>query len=194
MLKRKACRRAAASADTPPRAPSKTRARALPATKPVRHAAPLEARFRAAIDEPPVLVSLMRGVQHSSHERESLLSEPRIAAACVFEHLQSSSTVYSNSEADLQLLAGSNSFTALGGCPWAVYGEWTRLNRRVTDDEVLRSLPRAELFSRLFIHFVEAYPNVLLSFLAACWHAAAYMDVRLADKGSSLLRSLRHES
>ena len=89
------------------------------------------------------------------------------------------------------MLVGSNRFTALGGCPWAVYGEWTRLNRRVTDDEVLRSLPRAELFSRLFIHFVEAYPNVLL--LAACWHAAA-MDVRLADKGSSLLRSLRHES
>ena len=105
MLKRKACRRAAASADTPPRAPSKTRA--LPATKPVRHAAPLEARFRAAIDEPPVLVSLMRGVQHSSHERESFLSEPRIAAACVFEHLQSSSTI-------------SNCWSeATGSLPWA---------------------------------------------------------------------------
>ena len=61
----------------------------------------------------------MRGVQRiprMTDERESFLSEPRIAAACVFEHLQSSSTVYSNSEADLQLLVGSNRFTALGGC------------------------------------------------------------------------------
>ena len=175
---------------TPPRASkTSTRARALVARP--ADAAPLEARFRAAAEEPSVIVSLMVGVQHSEHVRESFLSEPRIAATRVFEHLQSSSAVYSKSEADIQLLNGSNRFTALGGCPWAVHGEWTRLNRRITADESLRSLNRAELFSRLFIHFVDAYPNVLL--LAACWHAAA-MDVRLADDGSSLLRSLRHES
>ena len=89
------------------------------------------------------------------------------------------------------LLKRSNLFITLGGCPAAVHREWTRLNRAVAGDETLRALTPSELFSRLFIHFVDEHSNVLL--LAAVWHAAA-MDVRLRlATSASLVQSLRFD-
>ena len=58
----------------------------------------------------------------------------------------------------------------------------------VVRDDILRQLPFAELFSRLFLHFANNHCNVLL--LAAIVQAAA-MDVTLTD--TSLIRSLKAE-
>ena len=70
----------------------------------------------------------------------------------------------------------SNLFVHLGGCPSAVLREWARLKRIIVEDDTLRELSHAELFSRLFVHFIDEHANVLL--LAAVWHAAA-IDARL---------------
>ena len=125
----------------------------------------------------------------SSMKAESLLmADALTAAVCVFERIQN--PVQAHAERDLTLLLGQyrQLFVFLGGKPTSVVSEWSGLSKLVVRDDILRQLPLAELFSRLFLHFANHHCNVLL--LAAIVQAAA-MDVTLTD--TSLIRSLKAE-
>ena len=72
-----------------------------------------------------------------------------------------------------------------------MHREWNRLNRIITSDDVLRTLPVHVLYSRLFLHFSSSHHNVLL--LAALVQSLA-IDATLSDDGTSLLGALKAES
>ena len=73
-----------------------------------------------------------------------------------------------------------------------MYHEWTRLNKLIVHDEVLRALPLQlhELYSRLFLHFGRFHHNVLL--LVAVVQALA-IDATISNSSDRVLRALRAE-
>lgn len=120
-----------------------------------------------------------------------LMVQPTMAATRVFDFVQK--TQHSQAEQELSLLLDhfSMPFAALGGNPSAVLGEWNQLCKMISRDEVLRTLPYEELYSRLFLHFQFNHINVLL--LVALVQAAA-MDAVLVECGAArLLSALRRE-
>ena len=71
-----------------------------------------------------------------------------------------------------------------------MYHEWTRLNKLIVHDEVLRALPLHELYSRLFLQFGRSHHNVLL--LVAVVQALA-IDATISKSSDRVLRALRAE-
>ena len=118
-----------------------------------------EARTQAA-PAISVVVRLLGLTNKSSSS--SLMVEPLIAATQVFDHMQQPDSPGVEQALSLLDHYDSKGFAALGGERSEVRREWTRLNKLIVQDEVLRALPLHELYSRLFLHFSPSYPHVLL--------------------------------
>ena len=113
--------------------------------------------------KPPPAISVVVRLLTNKSSSSSLMVEPLIAATQVFDHMQQPDST--GVEQALSLLLDhydSKGFAALGGERSEVRREWTRLNKLIVQDEVLRDLPLHELYSRLFLHFGASYPHVLL--------------------------------
>ena len=90
-----------------------------------------------------------------------LMARPVMMATRVFDFIQTTD-VQAQQQLSVLLDHFNLSFAALGGNAGAALQEWPQLSRVVMRDEVLRTLPPAELHSRALLHFHVNHFNILL--------------------------------
>ena len=138
---------------------------------------------------------------HLTERFVSLLKNPILTAACIFEHVRwpsyntAKERLQSHGEGEIQtlLIHFGTIFDYAGGSRDAVLREWTRLKVEVMKDDNLRMLKYQELYERLFDQFSEKYNprhfyNVLL--LAAIVQTIA-IDTSICERGFSLMNNLK---
>jgi hypothetical protein len=131
----------------------------------------------------------------------SILKDPVLKAACIFEHARwpslatSRATLesYGEKEIDLLLAHYKTLFSYLGGDADKVQREWRRLKLKVSGDATLASLPYAELYERLYDHYSRKddphhfYNVLLLQAMIGC----LAMDTSICERGFSLMNNLK---
>jgi len=138
---------------------------------------------------------------HLSERFVSLLKNPILKAACIFEHVRwpsyetAKERLQSHGDDEIQTLLShfGTVFDYAGGSRDSVLREWTRLKMEVMKDDNLRMLKYQELYERLFDQFSDKdnprhFYNVLL--LAAIVQTIA-IDTSICERGFSLMNNLK---